>query len=239
MINFSLTELQSLLKNKTFLIVLGITILIILIISIILIGKEVTKPPVEPPTEGKIEIPNPPLTKPRVVRVEPLPGQKDVSTAPTIKVFFEEDVSELKVSISPKPPFKFKSAFTRRGSELTLTPTTTLKPSTKYKIDVLIDETIIYFWNFTTKKATVSLSVIEKIKKQMPYQDPGGKFNISYSAATDKFFVRIKAKPIDTSKQAAINWFKSQGLTNPEKQINIVYLTSSEILPPHPMGEQN
>jgi hypothetical protein len=81
----------------------------------------------------------------------------------------------------------------------------------------------IFFWSFTTgKKAAVSASVVENIKKKLPYQE--SHVYITYLSSGDKFFVTIDAKPVNTYKTRALNWFKSQGLVDPENQINITFL---------------
>lgn len=162
----------------------------------------------------------------KVVRVEPLPDQKDITTSPTIKISFEKSIEGKKIAINSTPAASFDQQLSSKGFHLTLTPKSTLKSSTKYTLSVLEGKAKIYSWSFTTGTKGADPALLEKIKEKLPYQ--GKHFRIAYSSVDDEFVVTIDAKPLDTYKKAALSWFASQGLANAESKINIFYLTIGE-----------
>lgn len=155
-----------------------------------------------------------------VVRVEPLPDQKDVSTSPTIEISFEKPIKEGDIKVTSKPAASFTKTLSSGGHYLTLKPKQSLKTATKYTLDVAAGKIKVYQWSFTTSNKSGDLQAIEKIKAKLPYK--GNHFRISYASSTDKFFVTIDAKPVASYEKAALSWFASQGLANAEKAINIV-----------------
>lgn len=157
----------------------------------------------------------------KVIRVEPLPNQKDVSTSPTIKITFEDTIVNKKIEITTSPKIEFEEQVSPGGYNLVLTPSSQLNSSAEYTITVIAEKAEIYSWSFTTGSKGADPKVVETIKRKLPYQ--GDHFIISYASSTDKFFVTISAKPVGTYKQAALDWFAAQGLPNAEAAINIVY----------------
>ena len=210
----------------------GVVIILILLVTSISFmlfkGESKEKPPEKLDEQYEFN----PVENPREIReklilsvtgVEPRDGQKEISTNPTIKIYFDKPHDSKDIKFVTKPAFKFKIDTARSNLLYTLTPTSALKPSTKYTVDVLHQGLKIFFWSFTTgKKATVEASLVEKIKSQLPYQE--SHVYITYLSSADKFFVTIDAKPVNTYKTRALNWFKSQGLVDPESQINITFL---------------
>ncbi|OGY24067.1 MAG: hypothetical protein A2172_00790 [Candidatus Woykebacteria bacterium RBG_13_40_15] len=157
-----------------------------------------------------------------VSRVEPLPKQEGVSTAPTINIFFDRPVKDMDVKVGTKPDFKFRSELSPGTTVAVVTPEETLLQGTKYTISVKLDNKLIYEWYFTTGSSKTPTGVVQKIKEKLPYT--GNHFKITYWPSTDKFFITIDNKPMDVYRDAALNWLRSYGLTDPEKQIHIVYL---------------
>ena len=209
------SELKELLKDKKIW-AFGLLI-IILVIGILLTDfGDITRK-----TYRSLDIPNPEPLPNRVLRVEPLPDATGVSANPTVSITFENSVTGKNVSISSKPTASFSQTLSSSGYTLTLIPKTPLKLGTKYTLSISIGKIKIYEWEFTTGQRSANPAVIENLKKKLPYK--GNHFRISYAEATDKYFVNIDAKPVETYKQAALDWLKSQGLTDPERQINVAY----------------
>ena len=247
---FTLEDLQKLLKNRTFLISIAIVAILIVVVTAFLTasskkeGGAVTPAPSKPIQDDEY---NPDETPPgtlasafKVVRVEPFQNQTGISTVPTINIYFDKEIKpyDFNIVIKPKASFSFEVIQGRTAFQLILK--SNLKPSTKYTVEVFEIDTKnrfnIFSWHFTTgNKLIASAGTVAKIKEKMPYKGKG--FGVSYIASTDRYFVSIDKTPVDTYKRAAIDWFKAQGLTNPEKQINIVYLIGGPALPPHIMTE--
>jgi hypothetical protein len=216
----TLGNLQEIFRDKKFwiLVVIALVVLVVVIYSLF---RGFTQPPFDIlDSEGEIEVTKPDVF---VVRVEPLPDQTGISTSPTIKVSFEKSIRKQKVQVVSSPKATFNQSVSSSGFYLTLTPKNNLKPTTKYSLSVLVGKTKIYSWSFTTEKKGADPSILEGIKKNLPYE--GNHFRVSYSSATDKFYVTIDEKPIDKYKKAALGWFDSKGLPNAESTINIFYLT--------------
>ncbi len=215
-----LEEVQKLIRDKKLWVFIVIIVFILLAMASTLLpeGKTIITG-IEPPTK-------PAIVKLRVTRVEPLPDQKDVSTAPTIKIFFDRKINSLPVKIVTTPEFEIKSTLSPKGFNSTLEPKATLKALTKYTIDILLEKVKIYSWSFTTGKVSTPADVVNKIKDQLPFK--GEHFRISYWSSTDKFFIAIDAEPVDKYKAAATDWLKVRGLSDPENQINIVYIPIGE-----------
>ena len=208
-------ELKELLKDKKIW-AFGLLIIILVIGILVTDFGDITRK-----TYRSLDIPNPEPLPNRVLRVEPLPDATGVSANPTVSITVENPIAGKNVAVSSKPTASFNRSLPPSGYTLTLTPKTPLKLGTKYTLSVSMNNIKIYEWEFTTGQKGANAVIIEALKKKLPYQ--GAHFRISYAQATDKYFVNIDAKPVETYKKAAIDWLKSQGLTDPEKQINIVY----------------
>ncbi|OGY21513.1 MAG: hypothetical protein A2126_04240 [Candidatus Woykebacteria bacterium GWB1_45_5] len=165
--------------------------------------------------------PTPKLTFPTVAWVEPRADQKDISTTPTIKIAFEKKIKENEISLETVPAFNFSLKISPDGYYLTVSPKSPLEKNTKYQINVIFEKVRIYAWSFTTGSLEADAQIVKTIKSKLPYY--GDHFSISYAGSTDKFFVTIDAKPVETYKKAALAWFTSQGLSNAETKINIFY----------------
>jgi len=218
----TLETLQSILKDKKFWIFLVILV-VVAIAGASLLVRQLSG---EPTITGYEKLYNISPPKNGVVRVEPLPDKKGISTNPTIIVMFEKSIIGKKVQITSSPEASFNQAVSSNGFTLTLTPKESLKPSTKYTFSVIYEKSKIYVWSFTTGKKGGDPQLIDTIKNKLPYKSTH--LTISYSSTTDKFFVFIDAKPIDTYKKAALDWFASQGLVDAEKKINIFYYLVGE-----------
>ena len=218
--NFNLANLQSVAKNKLFLVV-SVVVVLLLFGALIFLASKVTE--TSPLDNVNIQIPNAPEIKILVLRVEPLPDQKGVSTSPSIKIVFKDSIIDEKITVNSSPKVSFSRSVSPRGYTLTLVPEKNLKINTKYTLDVFHDKTKIYAWSFTTGTVGANPSIVEKIKGVLPYDVDS--FRITYSATSDTFVVTIFEKPVENNKKLALDWFKSQGLKNPEKEINITYLT--------------
>lgn len=219
----TLGTLQDILKDKKFRLVIAILIFIAVLGISSFLATRPTKTPLGTGIEPEIRPTRPGVA---VLRVEPLPDQKGISTSPTIKIAFEKSITGKKIAISSSPKFTFSQELSTEGYRLTLTPKSQLKSSTKYTLTILAEKVKIYSWTFTTGKKGADPVVVEKIKDDLPFD--GEHFRISYSAATDRFYVTIDAKPVDKYKQAALSWFASEGLPNAEDQLNILFPTTGE-----------
>lgn len=214
----TLETLQNILKDKKFWLFIAIFIFIAVLGIISFLATRPTKAPGGTGIEPELRPTKPDV---RVLRVEPLPDQKGISTSPTIKISFEKSIEGKKIAVSSAPGAEFNQKLSSKGFYLTLIPQALLKPSTRYTIAVLEGTTKIYSWSFTTGKKGTDPNVLEKIKSKLPYE--AEHLRITYTSATDKFFVRIDAKPVEKYKKDALSWFASQGLPDAEKKINIFY----------------
>lgn len=199
--------------------IIGAVLLVIIGGLIFLLSREPTEKPGPTGIEGRQPIIEPDF---KILRVEPLPDQKNVSTSPTIKIVFDKSVAQAKVEIISSPQAAFDRQLSPRGFTLLLTPQNSLEPSTIYTLEVVMGKTKIYSWSFTTGTKGADPQVLEKIKSKLPYQ--GENFRISYSATNDKFIVTITAKPVEIYKKKALDWFAAEGLPNAEESVNIFYL---------------
>ena len=218
----NLSNLKELVQNKKLW-------LLLIVLSVFLVGlliKLQTGGEKKSLSTGLESYPNVVLPGYNVVRVEPLPDKKDVSLAPTIKISFGKSIKDKKVSIATSPRIVFDQSLSAGGYRLVLTPKEPLATSTKYTLTILAEKKEIYSWSFTTGNKIVDLQVIESIKKKLPYE--GDHFRVSYAQASDRFYVDIDTKPMDTYKQKALDWFTSQGLPDAENAINIVYFAVGE-----------
>lgn len=213
----SLEELQQILKEKKFWIFVAVLIGLSIVL-IVVFTRQYSKQPIVTGDEPLVNVPTPGV---KVIRVEPLPDQGGVTTSPTIKIIFDKSILTKTVTVAFSPKIDFSKTVSPKGYTVTLSPKSALKPSTKYTGNVTIKKTKIYSWSFTTGKKGADPAVINKIKSELPFL--GEHFIVSYSSTSDKFFVTIDAKPIDKYKKTAKDWFISQGLLEPEKEINIFY----------------
>src|SRR5439155_3114244 len=69
-----------------------------------------------------------------------------------------------------------------------------------------------------TDQSSAPTSPLEKFIQTLPHQDNG--FSIDYIAASQTFAVQISGTPVEQYKQAARDYFKSQGVNVPDSQIN-------------------
>ena len=217
-----LEDFQNILKDKKFWVFITVLILVAVVLSVLLINQR-SKAPGGTGIEPELRPTKPDV---RVLRVEPLPDQKGISTSPTIKISFEKSIEGKKIAISSTPVASFDQQISSKGFHLILTPKSPLEPSTKYTLSVLDGKVKIYSWSFTTGTKGADPTLLEKIKAQLPYEETH--FRITYASPTDKFIVTIDAKPVDTYKKAALSWFASKGLPDAAKKINIFYLTVGE-----------
>lgn len=218
--NFNLATFQSLIRNKLF---LAVSAVVILLLFAALVPLAYKFPGTSSLTDVNIQVPITPDIKILVLRVEPLPDQEGISTSPSIKIIFKDTISDEKITVNSSPKASFSRSVSPRGYTLTLTPEKNLKTETKYTLDIFHDKTKIYSWFFTTGTAGASPNIVEKIKRELPYEVDS--FRITYSSASDTFVVIIFEKPVENNKKQALDWFRSQGLKNPDKEINITYLT--------------
>ncbi|NIM17915.1 MAG: hypothetical protein GTO45_38555, partial [Candidatus Aminicenantes bacterium] len=86
----------------------------------------------------------------KVIKVEPLPDKKGISTSPTIEIRFARSIKGKKISVAASPKTAFKQSLSSGGFRLSLTPKKALKPKTKYTLSVLSEKKKIYSWSFTT-----------------------------------------------------------------------------------------
>lgn len=188
-----------------------------------LVAGPVTGAPI-PQDVKKAELP--------ILRVEPDVNQEGVSSAPKIVVYFRNSAKGKTVNIKVTPAFDFKASFDNAATVLTVTPNTPLKAKTKYSIEILQNGTVLYGWSFTTGDDVVSVgdvAAINKLKATLPYRSDH--FWIEYKSIADVFNVYIDAKPVETYKQAALNYFKSQGISDPSK-LNIAIIPVGEAATP-------
>ena len=141
--NFNLANLQSVAKNKLFLVV-SVVVVLLLFGALIFLASKVTE--TSPLDNVNIQIPNAPEIKILVLRVEPLPDQKGVSTSPSIKIVFKDSIIDEKITVNSSPKVSFSRSVSPRGYTLTLVPEKNLKINTKYTLDVFHDKTKI--WGF-------------------------------------------------------------------------------------------
>lgn len=224
----TLGTLQDILKDKKFRLVIAILIFIAILGISSFLATQPTKTPLGTGIEPEIRPIKPSV---RVLRVEPLPDSNDVSSSPTIAITFKESIIKKDVQITSSPKVSFKSSLSSGGYVLKLTPKSPLTSAKKYTLGVVYEKVKIFSWSFTTGKKQVDTNVLEKIKGKLPHD--GNHFRITYTKASDKFYVVIDAKPVVTYKQSALNWFADQGLPDAESKINIFYYPVGDAIDPN------
>ncbi len=171
-----------------------------------------------------------PVISARVVSVNPLQGQKGVSTTPQMVVTFSDSVANYTVYLKSTPSVKFSTNLSKDGQTATFSPSVNLKPNTKYSLQVLVANQPLFAWNFKTGKGTTSqenlAEIINKIRKKLPINKNG--FGISFDAP-DQFFVFINKAPIEFYKQKAISWFTDEGIKD-IGALNINYVPQGSLL---------
>lgn len=168
-------------------------------------GNEVTSSPT-PAVVASI------LSGLKVNSYQPL-GAEKVTTQPTLKLVMSKKLGDTKADIRLDPAVPLKTTVT--DETVVAIPTQPLAINTKYTASLYIDDGKFFEWGFTTIGSTISqneAAILDAIKAKMPYQ--GDKFRITYSPVIDQFTVTIDTKPADTYFQKALDWFKSQGVTN-------------------------
>lgn len=197
-------------SNKFWLVVFILTVFFAIITgflnqSVVPQGNEVTSSPT-PTVIASL------LKGLKVTSYQPL-GAEKVTTQPTLKLEMNKKLgaTEAEIRLNPSTPLKIAIS----GSIITATPSQPLAINTKYTASLYIDKGKFFEWVFTTIGSTISqneAAIVDQIKAKMPYQ--GDKFRITYSSVIDQFTVTIDTKPSDTYFQKALDWFKSQGVTN-------------------------
>lgn len=181
--------------------------------------KEISRSRGEVPTTS----PTPPATPGAKaslfpVRVEPPHNQEGVSTSPQIVVYFNDTVGDRKVDVKVTPSFQFNGSFDSRGLALTINPSTALKPSTQYTVEVVVDGVGVYSWVFSTGAQSLTnkdVTSLAKLKESLPYK--ADHFWIDYKANSDTFYVYIDNKPTETYQNQALAYFKSNGVSDVAK----------------------
>ena len=172
-----------------------------------------------------------PVFRGRVLFVEPLQDQSDISVVPSPNVTFNESVTGKKVQLKSIPSINFTESFSSNGEKVTFSPSKPLKPKTNYVFQIFIDNQPIFSWNITTKDKGTNqgnlAGVVNKIRSKLPLSKNG--FGISYDGATDQFFVFIEEAPIETTKQKANQWLREQELKE-FGALNINYTATGSLL---------
>lgn len=184
--------------------------------------SNVGRPNVELPGYIKDALPQTQSTeqtrKIELTNVVPYPNEIEISTYPTIQVTAVQPLHPL-LTIDISPRVSFTKVYTNDNKTLALTLQRPLRKNTKYTIR-LFDNTndASYSWAFTTGDVGVDqklLGGIERVKQQLPYKDPNGRFEIYYAPQTDVYFITVHDdERSDGDRVAALNWLKSQGITN-------------------------
>jgi len=153
-----------------------------------------------------------------MTQITPFPNQTDISTLPTIIATAVAPFSQnATVVLNPLAPAT--TTFSNNNQTLTLDLQKPLNPNKTYQVTIT-DPTDNgqYSWSFTTGDIAVDpklLPAIDRVKQQMPYNDPNGQFTIYYAAQTDEYFITIHNDLRSVNDQAAaLAWFRSQGITD-------------------------
>lgn len=202
-----------------------------LIVSLVVIG--IIFSPRAPEDSDRSSPPQPitPVFNGRVLFVEPLQGEKNISVVPSPNVTMTKSVAGKDVQLKTNPESSFSTETSSDGDRVTFNPKTPLKPKTNYVFQIFIDKEPIFSWNVRTKGRGASQAnlagVANKIRKKLPLNK--NDFGISYDGATDQFFVFIEKAPIDKIKENANQWFGDQGLKD-FGALNINYAASGSLL---------
>ena len=211
-------------KSKRIIILLAVGFSIIIIILGIILTP---KPKEIEPGKG-----TPEKNLPSVFSVEPLQDQKGLSVVPQIVVTFSTSVVGRKVELKTSPVSEFITKIDVGGEKVIFSPINNLKPSTKYDLQVLVDDDPVFFWNVTTKKRGTTqknlAAKVNSIRAKKSIIEDG--FRISYDAPGDHFFVFIEKAPINTYGEKAKSWFKENGVTD-LGALNISYIPKGSLTP--------
>ena len=196
--------------------------------SLIILGIILTPKPREiEPGRG-----SPEKNLPSVFSVEPLQDQKDLSVVPQVLVTFSTSVVGRKVELKTSPVSEFITKIDVGGEKVIFSPINNLKPSTKYDLQVLVDDDPVFFWNVTTKKRGTTqknlATKVNSIRAKKSIIEEG--FRISYDSPGDQFFVFIEKTPIKTYENKAKSWFRENGITDLEA-LNISYDSKGSLTP--------
>lgn len=161
--------------------------------------------------------------------ITPYPNEESVSTLPTITARFGEALSNnTKITIDPK--VAVDTTYTEARTKVILRSQRPLQTETTYTVtieDKAKDRQ--YSWSFTTSGKAIdprSVNGIERLKEQLPYADPNGRFYIYYAPQTDLYFISIHDDERSQSEQqAALDWLKGQGIINPDS-LEITWIPS-------------
>lgn len=161
--------------------------------------------------------------------ITPFPNEENISTFPTITASFADALSnDTKITIEPRVALTPTFADARTGVMLQLGKP--LAPQTTYTITIT-DEAVDrqYSWSFTTNDTAIdprSIGGIGRLKDQLPYADPNGRFYIYYAPQTDLYFITVHDDERSIAEQeAALDWLRSQGIINPES-LEITWIPS-------------
>lgn len=172
-----------------------------------------------------------PVFSGRVLFVEPLQEEKNISVVPSPNVTMTKSVAGKDVQLKTNPESSFSTEIGSDGERVTFNPKTPLKPETNYVFQIFIDNQPIFSWNVRTKDIGAGQAnlagVANKIRKKLPLNKTD--FGISYDGATDQFFVFIEKAPIDVTKEKANQWLRDQGLKD-FGALNINYTATGSLL---------
>lgn len=168
--------------------------------------------------------PTTPVFSGRVLFVEPLQEQGDISVAPAPNIVLSESATGKDVQLIANPKVNFSSNINSNGEKVSFSPKNNLKSNTSYTFQIMVDGEPIFSWNVTTGSKITNQSnlavVVNKIRSKLPLNM--NSFRISYDGATDRFNVFITLPPVEETKQKANKWLKDQGLEDFEA-LNINY----------------
>ncbi len=156
-------------------------------------------------------------TSVKVVSVEPLEEQKNVSASPDIRVVFTRNLDRGKLTIESIPEVKFQLArYDKNKYEAIFRPAKALSSGKKYTVNLKFSDQPLFLWKFTVKNFSSKdknlASKAKKIKESIPRKTSN--HVISYDAATDGFVVYINKGDYLTEKNKAEMWFRSFGISN-------------------------
>lgn len=168
-------------------------------------------------------------TKATASRITPFPNETDISTYPAISATFTNPISR-QANVFIRPNVDFEPVISKDTTTVSIALKQPLKPNSHYTVTITDTLTkLSYSWSFTTSKSKIDqklLPAIDRVRQQLPYTDPNGRFQIYLASQTDTYFISIhNDERSSTDQSEALAWLKQQGVAD-TGSLHIVWLPS-------------
>ncbi|MBM3208749.1 hypothetical protein FJZ40_00445 [Candidatus Shapirobacteria bacterium] len=179
---------------------------------------------------------------PKIISVDPPNQAVGVELTARVSLAFDKAIypDQVYFAIEPETPLQ-KSQSSK--NVIALYPERPFVPGQKYRLKAWYQNEPPIFWEFTTKvipkieerpfpiatpSATQS-SAKERVIASLPRQSEN--YYIQYLPDADQFFIQILKNPYDRYQNEAVRWLASFGITDPEKELNLLFTSSRWVAP--------